>query len=129
MPNTFRSSLFKFSSFLSRMSGSQSIRILCFGDSLTEGYSNYGTQFTPYSDEMKRKLRHLDEPLITDVVTEGQSGDRVTSGNFKWRMEQRRAYFEVRVLNLIHTDYFGSRLGKHNPQTTLRLGCYPWWNE
>ncbi len=39
------------------------LRILCFGDSLTEGYYNYGTAFSPYSDTMERTMeRELNGP-------------------------------------------------------------------
>ena len=32
------------------------VRILCFGDSLTEGYYNYGMAFSPYSETMERTI-------------------------------------------------------------------------
>lgn len=62
-------------------------RILCFGDSLTEGYTQGGTAFAPYSDAMASLLRKCGETV--EVVEEGESGDQVTAGNFASRMEER----------------------------------------
>jgi hypothetical protein len=67
------------------------LRILCFGDSLTEGYSNYGLTFTPYSDTLLQKLKSdlfLSSKYNIAVDTDGMSGDQVT-GSFLGRMEDR----------------------------------------
>ncbi|KAI8815999.1 SGNH hydrolase-type esterase domain-containing protein [Fimicolochytrium jonesii] len=67
-------------------------RILCVGDSLTEGYHHYGTAFHPYSLTLERSL--LNYPRFKDasftVTTDGRSGDRVLSpGTFVSRLEMR----------------------------------------
>lgn len=85
---------------------SSHLRILCFGDSLTEGYTLFGTQFSPYSVAMKKVL---DGTLSTkiqvegakykiEVLTDGQSGDLVTIGSFKARMERRCAFLMTYLL-------------------------------
>jgi hypothetical protein len=63
------------------------LNILTFGDSLTEGFSVWGTIWTPYSRRMKRCLEDvLGREYKFEVVTDGRSGDRVFNGGFEWRM-------------------------------------------
>lgn len=62
-------------------------RILCLGDSLTEGYSEPGADFTPYGDSLKAALSKAGKKV--DVVTDGESGDQVTAGSFGRRMTMR----------------------------------------
>ncbi|KAG4027404.1 hypothetical protein MFRU_030g00400 [Monilinia fructicola] len=65
------------------------LKILCLGDSLTEGYSNYGTKFTPYSRWMKEVLAKEWPDREIEVITDGISGDLLTPpGGFKRRMEK-----------------------------------------
>lgn len=64
-----------------------STRILCFGDSLTEGYTRGGAVFEPYSVAFKTLLKKCG--WAVSVVTDGESGDRVTDGSFEWRMKKR----------------------------------------
>ena len=63
---------------------SSQLRILCFGDSLTEGYTCFGTIYTPYSEKFKTELEIQSgtggNERIVDVITDGQSGDLVTRG-------------------------------------------------
>ncbi|PVH72044.1 GDSL-like Lipase/Acylhydrolase [Cadophora sp. DSE1049] len=63
------------------------LRILCFGDSLTEGYSMYGMQWTPYSETLQTRLdEQLGNEWNVEIETDGVSGQLVTAG-FKKRME------------------------------------------
>ena len=70
------------------------LNILCFGDSLTEGYSQYGLKMTPYSQWMWEGLQAKAESEgglgklgweEVKVRTRGVSGERVVDG-FKRRM-------------------------------------------
>jgi len=69
------------------------LRILCFGDSLTEGYSQYGSLFTPYSDSMFalleekfRKGKEKEGEMVrAEVDTQGVSGESVL--DMRARME------------------------------------------
>jgi lysophospholipase L1-like esterase len=63
------------------------IRILCLGDSLTEGYTGGGVVFEPYSEAFEALLKKCG--WLVDVVTDGESGDQVTAGSFQWRMSKR----------------------------------------
>ncbi|KAL0474805.1 SGNH hydrolase-type esterase domain-containing protein [Neurospora intermedia] len=68
------------------------LRILCFGDSLTEGYSCWGSCFTPYSTKIKEMLRMAFPDVDVEIVTDGVSGDLVTGeGSFLTRMESHFA--------------------------------------
>ncbi|KAL5320392.1 hypothetical protein ACEPPN_011193 [Leptodophora sp. 'Broadleaf-Isolate-01'] len=66
----------------------QPLHILCFGDSLTEGYSMYGMRWTPYSETTKEVLEEqLGHEWSFDVDTDGVSGQLVTAG-FMRRMDK-----------------------------------------
>ncbi|KAK1780672.1 SGNH hydrolase-type esterase domain-containing protein [Copromyces sp. CBS 386.78] len=64
------------------------LRILCFGDSLTEGYSGWGSCFTPYSTKLQEMLRMAFPDVEVEIETDGLSGDMVTDrGSFSARMK------------------------------------------
>ena len=67
----------------------ESLNILCFGDSLTAGWSHGGTVYHPYADGM---LSFLEKSLPSFNFTadvQGVPGDQVTSppGGFLPRMD------------------------------------------
>jgi lysophospholipase L1-like esterase len=65
-------------------------RILAFGDSLTEGYTDFGTRFRPYAIALGKKLSFLLPGLKTTVDVNGRSGDLVLSelgGAFLHRLQ------------------------------------------
>ena len=74
------------------------LNILCFGDSLTEGYTLCGTQFTPYAKSMETYLReHLSDDVVKEGLTvrvEGRSGELVLRG-MRRRMEKLCELFNV----------------------------------
>lgn len=84
------------------------LRLLCFGDSLTEGYSRFGLIMTPYSQSLKTelevKLWAWKERRKVDVVTDGESGDLVTTGSFKDRMSDKCALCSFAKMRLILRD-------------------------
>ncbi|KAG0650846.1 hypothetical protein D0Z07_2285 [Hyphodiscus hymeniophilus] len=67
------------------------LSILCFGDSLTEGYSQFGLSMTPYSKTLKTILLDTNawSKSKIEIVTDGVSGDRVVHGQFKDRMDKQ----------------------------------------
>lgn len=71
----------------------RTLRILCFGDSLTEGYYNYGAAFEPYKDAMCAKLSKAFPNLQIDAEEDGLSGDLVNTpgGRFLRRIEKQFA--------------------------------------
>ena len=81
------------------------LRILCFGDSLTEGYNNYGLSMDPYSSTMKEFLEgRIGDGYEIEVETDGVSGELVTGGGFEGRM---RSWCEL-FLSLIIINPFHS---------------------
>ncbi|EON96515.1 putative gdsl-like lipase protein [Phaeoacremonium minimum UCRPA7] len=68
----------------------RTLRILCFGDSLTAGYYNYGTAYEPYKDAMSTKLSKAFPNLQIDTEEDGLSGDLVNNpgGRFLRRIEK-----------------------------------------
>jgi len=60
------------------------LRILCFGDSLTSGYSLYGTIYHPYNERLEEKLQEAFPDVRIEITTDGRPGD--ITGNFTTRM-------------------------------------------
>ena len=60
------------------MANLKKLRILCFGDSLTEGYSGWGSSFTPYSEKLEEMLTMAFPDVDVEIETDGLSGDMVT---------------------------------------------------
>lgn len=67
--------------------GIKSLRILCFGDSLTAGYSSYGYSYYPYAAQIQKELKKAFPAAEAQVVVSGLSGDRVVAGQFLQRMK------------------------------------------
>lgn len=66
----------------------KSLRILCFGDSLTAGYTSYGWEFHPYADHLRVGLQHALSTLDIVVDVAGLSGDQV-QGNYLSRIKAK----------------------------------------
>ncbi|KAL8972176.1 MAG: hypothetical protein Q9183_000687 [Haloplaca sp. 2 TL-2023] len=64
----------------------KSLRILCFGDSLTAGYSRYGYSHYPYAAQIRSRLEDALPKRQVIVDVSGLSGDRVIDGEFLRRM-------------------------------------------
>ncbi|KAL8783880.1 MAG: hypothetical protein Q9213_004298 [Squamulea squamosa] len=67
--------------------GIKSLRILCFGDSLTAGYSSYGYSHYPYAAQIRKELKKAFPATEVDVVVSGLSGDCVIAGQFLRRIK------------------------------------------
>ncbi|KAK4189040.1 SGNH hydrolase-type esterase domain-containing protein [Podospora australis] len=62
------------------------LRLLCFGDSLTAGYSEMGSVFHPYESKMSQMLAMAFPDISFQTDIRGISGDTVSRGYLK-RME------------------------------------------
>ena len=67
--------------------GKKKLRILCFGDSLTIGYSSFGAIYHPYSEALQQMIAMALPDLEVEIVEDGRSGDRIVGG-FHERMEK-----------------------------------------
>ncbi|KAL8722107.1 MAG: hypothetical protein Q9225_001351 [Loekoesia sp. 1 TL-2023] len=65
----------------------ESLRILCFGDSLTAGYSGYGCFHYPYAKQIREKLKENLPGTEATVDVSGLSGDQVIAGQYLSRMK------------------------------------------
>ncbi|KAJ3125874.1 hypothetical protein HK098_008125 [Nowakowskiella sp. JEL0407] len=68
-------------------------QILCFGDSLTEGWTEYGTIIHPYSISLQQTLlsaipQFQTQQIRLEVYTDGQAGDKLYKGKFLVRMHK-----------------------------------------
>lgn len=72
----------------------KSLRILCFGDSLTAGYTSYGCEFYPYADHLRAGLQHKLSTSDIEVDVAGMSGDQV-QGNYFSRIQAKCAIIET----------------------------------
>ncbi|KAI8613011.1 SGNH hydrolase-type esterase domain-containing protein [Chytriomyces sp. MP71] len=63
------------------------LRILCVGDSLTEGYDEHGTLFHPYAIQLRKRFEASGRTVTVDVCA--KSGDMVdpVRGRIRSRME------------------------------------------
>ncbi|KAF6217628.1 hypothetical protein HO133_006730 [Letharia lupina] len=71
----------------------ESLRILCFGDSLTAGYTSYGWEWYPYADHLRVALQHMLSTSDIEVDVAGLSGDQV-QGSYLPRIEAKCANTE-----------------------------------
>jgi hypothetical protein len=70
------------------MAPQRKLRILCFGDSLTSGYSGMGAIFHPYQETLEQMIAMAFPEYELNTVEDGKPGDLVTSrGRFLERME------------------------------------------
>lgn len=67
---------------------SRSLRILCFGDSLTSGYCAFGAESHPYSLRLEDRLYGaLPRDTHIEVFTSGVPGDLVANRSFENRLD------------------------------------------
>ena len=81
----------------------KNLRILCFGDSLTAGYTMYGYEYHPYADHLRAGLRYLLSTSAIDVEVAGLSGDQVQGpmGQFLSRIKDKCPVDEQRQYDWI----------------------------
>lgn len=60
------------------------LRILCFGDSLTAGYTASGLKYHPYHKVLGRKLREAFPGLRVEISSDGLDGG--LTQHFSWRL-------------------------------------------
>lgn len=68
----------------------RSLRVLCFGDSLTAGFSSYGTVFHPYAEALEEKLAAAFPDTDVTVIENGMPGEIVSTEAFSRRLESER---------------------------------------
>jgi hypothetical protein len=74
------------------------LRVLCFGDSLTSGYSAYGAIHHPYCEALEELLRAARPGTQLEVVEDGKDGDMVCSdsrANFLTRIRKHCGFLFV----------------------------------
>lgn len=67
----------------------RSLRVLCFGDSLTSGWSQHGTSAHPYSQSLTRVLSSAFPRLRVEAHADGLPGDVVVGGRYLARIEPK----------------------------------------
>ncbi|KAM3560812.1 hypothetical protein ARSEF4850_003506 [Beauveria asiatica] len=66
------------------------LRILCFGDSLTQGFHSFGLGEHPYSERLAHRLREaLPEGMKLEMRTSGVPGDVAAFPSFRERFTQQ----------------------------------------
>ncbi len=70
----------------------KTLRILCFGDSLTQGFHSFGMGESPYSTQLAQRLREiLPEGTKLEMRTSGVPGDVAAFPRFRERFTQQSA--------------------------------------
>ena len=72
----------------------KSLRILCFGDSLTSGYCSWGMNEHPYSGRLQEKLQQAFPHVDIDIVTNGKPGDIASFARFEERLKAECMYHQ-----------------------------------
>ena len=65
----------------------QTLKVLCFGDSLTAGYSMWGMHFHPYANHLERTLQGAFPSTSIKIAVEGMSGAQVR-GQYTGRLNR-----------------------------------------
>ena len=68
----------------------KSLRVLCFGDSLTSGYHSFGLGAHPYSEALRTRLFAAFPDAEIKVRTNGVPGDVAAFPGFKDRFHKER---------------------------------------
>ena len=72
----------------------KSLRILCFGDSLTAGYTSWGLEFHPYADHLRVGLQQSLSTSEIEIDVAGLSGDQVR-GSYLPRIKSKCAHTQT----------------------------------
>lgn len=68
----------------------KTLRVLCFGDSLTQGFHSFGMGESPYSTRLAERLREvLPEGTALEMRTSGVPGDVAAFPGFRDRFTQQ----------------------------------------
>jgi hypothetical protein len=65
----------------------KTLRILCFGDSLTYGTTDSYMSAHPYSIALEKRLRQRLASASIEIITDGVPGDMVCSPGFTKRLK------------------------------------------
>ncbi|CAM1506812.1 Fc.00g064530.m01.CDS01 [Cosmosporella sp. VM-42] len=79
----------------------KSLRILCFGDSLTSGYCNWGMHSHPYSIKLQERLQQAFPHVDIDIVTNGAPGDVASFERFEKRIKneyEKNFFFDWAII-------------------------------
>ena len=97
------------------------VRILAFGDSLTEGWTNFGREFHPYSCKLHSLLQSICKSKSFNIVNRGISGE--TTDQMKTRLPRvldKDGPFEL-VIILGGTNDLGYSFDKDGESLFQRL--------
>jgi len=67
--------------------GPKSLRVLCFGDSLTAGYWGRGSMYRPYAEVLEERLADAFPELALTVLENGMPGDIACASPFVKRLQ------------------------------------------
>jgi hypothetical protein len=73
----------------SNTNGPLPLRILCFGDSLTAGYTRRGAVYRPYGHELRKHLCAAFPAARFEVEDDGVPGEMAVSEDFIGRMREK----------------------------------------
>lgn len=82
----------------------QKYHLLAFGDSLTEGYYNWGTKFNPYTETLDKLLKE-EFGDIFEITTAGVAGER--TGQMKTRLRAMIEIFRAKGVSFLLCIFLG----------------------
>ncbi|KAL6720504.1 hypothetical protein ACLMJK_002428 [Lecanora helva] len=104
----------------------KSLRILCFGDSLTAGYTKDGYEHYPYADHLRTSLEHMLSSPDIEVEVAGLSGDQV-QGNYLRRIKAKCPIARERRYDWVIIMGGTNDLGWGQPPERIYEGLKPVW--
>ncbi len=97
----------------------QSLNILCFGDSLTEGYSMYGMMFTPYSETLEERLNSLLNDTEEEVDKEPEEKPSGNGDSYQEKNEKKEQEWDI----VIDTDGVSGELVTKGFERRMQRTC------
>lgn len=79
----------------STVTAGKPLDILCFGDSLTSGYYDYGAGSRPYSTVLAARLKAAFPGTVVNVYTNGHPGDVASFPAFQQRLKNECKFYSM----------------------------------
>ena len=100
-------------------SGAPSLRILCFGASITAGFYRFGLCHHPYALRLEERLKQAFPSTKIDLDIDALSGDTVKGGQYISRLQPRLQKHASRPYDWIIFQGGGNDLGLGRPPESI----------
>lgn len=102
------------------------LRLLCFGASITAGWSAGGSHHYPYSSQLSARLADALPATHFSIEVDGLSGDTLINGQYNNRMQQDMKSVKV-AYDWVIIQAGGNDLGWGREPETIFTALKPFW--